>query len=775
MAKQPQDLNKLKKELENLILRYEKLTGNPAAIFSTKNVKETQNAIDILVGSISKAEDEILKINGGFEGLRQSIIDINTEFGKQKDLTKDITKLYSVAEKIAKEIQYHENGISDLNAKQLKLRVDKVKIIESEARIKAEDLINEKSIFNINDKQFQEILEKNKLKQTLNKQEEKYIASRLAATKDLSREEQAIIRAYIDQHSELSLLTASIEKQLQYEKEIEKTMGITGALMKGMSRIPFLGDLPGMSSALGEVEQEIREINKLRSEKGDKSISKVEALQMSFKKMGGVAKQALTDPFVIGGFLLKQFWDILKSVDEQTGELAKSFNMSYNEASNLRSELNTIAGLSGNNVVTTKGLQETLIAVGNALGSNAKLNQEDLITWTKLREQAGYTNDELLGIYKISTLNGKSLEKNTKEFLGAAKATASTNGLIINEKQLLKEVAGVSNSIKLSMGGSASKIAEAMVSAKKLGTNLSEVESIANSLMNFESSIANELEAELLTGKQLNLEKARLAALNNDYATVATEITKQIGSAADYTKMNRIQQEALAKSVGMSRDSLADTLQNQEALNKLSGEEGKTAKDKFDNLVARVGLEKAKSQLGDEELAKQYEQQSIAEKLNNTVEKLKDIFVRVAQAIMPLLNILTKVLEIVGFIIKGISLVGGLIDKIPGMDFGDDWVKGTSNNSQTKFAKGGIVTKEINNATIGEAGPEAIIPLKSPSANKILGNNPTNVTNTDNKQLIDEVKGMKELLAKILAKEGVVNLDSTKVGTTTNVGTYKIQ
>ena len=31
-------------------------------------------------------------------------------------------------------------------------------------------------------------------------------------------------------------------------------------------------------------------------------------------------------------------------------------------------------------------------------------------------------------------------------------------------------------------------------------------------------------------GKNLNLEKAREAAMNNDYATVASEIAKQVGT-----------------------------------------------------------------------------------------------------------------------------------------------------------------------------------------------------------------------------------------------------
>jgi hypothetical protein len=41
--------------------------------------------------------------------------------------------------------------------------------------------------------------------------------------------------------------------------------------------------------------------------------------------------------------------------------------------------------------------------------------------------------------------------------------------------------------------------------------------------------------------------------------------------------------------------------------------------------------------------------------------------------------------------------------------------------------------------------------------------------------LIAEMQNVKAVLSQILAKEGVVYMDSTKVGTTMNIGTYKTQ
>jgi hypothetical protein len=192
------------------------------------------------------------------------------------------------------------------------------------------------------------------------------------------------------------------------------------------------------------------------------------------------------------------------------------------------------------------------------------------------------------------------------------------------------------------------ELAKAVAQAKALGVSLEQVEQISSSLLNFEQSISSELEAELLTGKNLNLEKARLAALNGDIATVAEEIAKQTGSAADFTEMNVIQQEALAKSVGMTREDLAKSLMEREALVKLSGKEGKTAQERFNNLVKEVGLEEAKKRLGDDNLANLYAGQNVQERFTAAIEKLKEIFVSLAEPLMPVIDAFAEIFKIVG-------------------------------------------------------------------------------------------------------------------------------
>jgi hypothetical protein len=245
-------------------------------------------------------------------------------------------------------------------------------------------------------------------------------------------------------------------------------------------------------------------------------------------------------------------------------------------------------------------------------------------------------------------VNNKTLEANTKEILGAAAAYNGKNKLALNEKQILKDVNSASAALKLSLGGSVTQLTNAAAKAREFGLSLEQTEKIAESLLNFESSIEAELSAELLTGRNLNLEQARLLALNGQTADAAAEIAKQVGTSADFARMNVIQQESIAKAAGMTREELANSLIDRESLAKLGVKDAKSAQDAYNQLKAR-GMSEAEIQkrLGSEKLAQQYEQQSVQDRFNQTVEKLKDIFVSLAE---PILQIVSPIADFAGWI-----------------------------------------------------------------------------------------------------------------------------
>jgi len=662
-AAELEELKKLYRDIDS----YNQSQAEAAALHA-QNIGVARTELERLRREYTKLASDVSDALGIFHDITQEISKQNLGINESK---KGYRGLTSIAEKI----QQYQQGITNLSSKEVKKLKDKVK--QEQLRLK-----NTQNLLDLNRQEQETLKARNEaiqisLENQIRQAQRQgaftgYLDRRLQVIRDrhksIEKELQNINTAYtnnqaiIEENNEgIKGLNRSLNKTLKEVKDIEKAMGLAGAALKGVNKIPILKDLPGMSDVLSDVEEKIKRINKEREAEGKAPVSRAEALKMTFKSMGPVIKNALTDPLVLGGFLLNGIIDMFKSIDEGAGKLAKSMDMSYAGALGLRQELSSIATSSNDVAVNTKGLQESYMAIGQALGANADINKEDLITFTKLREQAGFTNEELTAMYKMSLVTGKSAEQTSEEFLGGAEALAAQKGLAINVKQLMKETSNASAAMKLSVVGGAKGLAEAAVQAKALGVTLDQVDKIAGSLLQFEDSISSELEAELLTGKQINLERARLAALNGDIATVAEEINNQIGGSAEFSKMNRIQQEAFAKAVGMSREELAASLVEQEALQRVGAKTGEEAKAKYELYRKTMSAEEAAAKLGDDALARQYEQQSVQERFNQAVEKLKDIFVSIADGpISSILNAFATILSN-STAIKGIMIaLGGL-------------------------------------------------------------------------------------------------------------------
>jgi DNA-binding phage protein len=311
----------------------------------------------------------------------------------------------------------------------------------------------------------------------------------------------------------------------------------------------------------------------------------------------------------------------LKS-QENTGNLAKNLNISNKEAMELSSSMSAASFGSDALFLSSKGLTETLVEINKELGTSIQFSVEQLSTFTKLRETAGLTNEELMGINNLSLSNGKTFDKNADTILNQVSSLNRASKIYLNEKQVLKDISKLSSAVTLSLGKNPEALAKALATTKALGLEMSQLESIAGGLLDFESSIENELSAQLLTGKNINMELARQYALNNDYANLAKEINKQIGTSAEFTEMNSIGQEAMAKAVGMTREELAKTLFIQDQLKGASKEEAERRQKLLDSRIKEVGLEQAQKELREGGLDKMLDQATAAEKMAASMSKI---------------------------------------------------------------------------------------------------------------------------------------------------------
>jgi hypothetical protein len=466
------------------------------------------------------------------------------------------------------------------------------------------------------------------------------------------------------------------EKELEFEKQVNKNLGITGGLLKGAAGLLNKIGLGALSNAIGfdeinkEVEKFARELEDTEPNLSEAE-KKQRVMNKSFELMGKSLTEALNDPLISASLLLKVVSSLagkiaegFKRSQENTGNLAKNLNITNGEAMELSKSFSQASFGSDRLFVSSKGLTETLIAINSELGTSVQLTSEELLTFTKLRETAGLTNEELMGIQSLSLANGESFDANADSLLNQVSALNRASGIYLNEKEVLKDISKLSAATTLSLGKNPKALGEAVATAKSLGMEMAKVDAIAGSLMDFESSITSELEAELLLGRDINLEKARQAALNNDLATLAREIADQAGSAAEFGEMNRIQQEAIAKAVGMNREDLAQTLFVQEQLAGASGKEAERRQKLLDARIEEVGLAQAQRELEENGLENMLNQATASEKMQASQEKINELFTAFGAMFAPIVNMFANV---AGFIMEsklamvGLSAVAGAL------------------------------------------------------------------------------------------------------------------
>jgi hypothetical protein len=325
----------------------------------------------------------------------------------------------------------------------------------------------------------------------------------------------------------------------------------------------------------------------------------------------------ITKSFTLGA-LLKQVFDFVVAADAQVTELGKSLGISKNQARGLRDNFASYAASTGDAFVTTKKLMEAQGELTQELGVAGVYTGKQTEDFSRLTKLMGLSAGEAGKLARLSVINGKSIEATTKSVIKGSFAAQQANKVSFDQRTILKEVANLSEGILVKFQGNPEALGAAVVQAKALGLSLEQVDKIGDSLLNFESSIENELKAELITGKQINLEKARSAALTGDQAALSAEVASQAGDLASYQKMNVIAQNSLAEAFGMGREEMSKMLMDQEKFNKLGDVSNMTLQQQLENL-------KAQGEPIDSVLYKQIQQQSIQEKFNNAMEKMQDI------------------------------------------------------------------------------------------------------------------------------------------------------
>ena len=234
------------------------------------------------------------------------------------------------------------------------------------------------------------------------------------------------------------------------------------------------------------------------------------------------------------------------------------------------------------------GSIQDVASITNTLASNFGMSLEEASKLSgkvfDTSKALGLSADESANLFGSLTQVANLSAEQAESLAEGAFQLARQRG--VAPSAVLRDISGSAEEIALFTKGGGDNIAEAAVQARSLGMSLSQTAKIAEGLLDFESSITKEVEASVLIGRQINLQKAREAALSGDIAGAMEEVVKQVGSEQDFLNLNLIQRKALADSIGVSVGEMAKLVGQSDKLS-LSGA---LAAGNFEDLLGKEGI-----------------------------------------------------------------------------------------------------------------------------------------------------------------------------------------
>ena len=241
---------------------------------------------------------------------------------------------------------------------------------------------------------------------------------------------------------------------------------------------------------------------------------------------------------------------IVRKIRQQNRDLADTLGIQTSEAAKFQANLKaselafSAMGLDGSKLKTTMG------AIGQEFGSLENMTVRNARNIERFAQNSGIAGSQIVKLNKIfMDLDGLSFDAATNVSRVAADLAKAAN---VSTAKVIGEMTGAAeNFAKFSTMG-AEGFAQAAVEAAKVGASLNGILEAADGLLKLETSISAQFEAQVLTGKQINLERARQLALDGDIAGLTTEIQSVVGQVGDIQSLNVIQRQSVADAIGIS-------------------------------------------------------------------------------------------------------------------------------------------------------------------------------------------------------------------------------
>jgi hypothetical protein len=216
--------------------------------------------------------------------------------------------------------------------------------------------------------------------------------------------------------------------------------------------------------------------------------------------------------------------------------------------------------------------------MNDALGTSLGFTGKQLTTFGTLTKKMGVSGEAAAKLFKFSVKTGTSYKDMAANVAGTTEKLNAMNGTAVAPKAVFEEMGNASQTILRNMKSNPDALIKAAAGARAMGMEMNKIADAAESTLDFESSMAKEMEAELMLGKDLNLDKLRAAAATGDQVTMQEEMKRLVMENKDALDGNVLAQGKMADTLGISKEELNKMLNTTEDQAKMAEQDASRKK-----------------------------------------------------------------------------------------------------------------------------------------------------------------------------------------------------
>jgi hypothetical protein len=373
----------------------------------------------------------------------------------------------------------------------------------------------------------------------------------------------------------------------------------------------------------------------------------------------------LKNPLTAGFELIRLSAERFVALDNAAAKFRETTGFLASQTGTVETNIKTASRDLSEFGVTADIASESAQQLAIAFGDTAIANKENIEYVSLMKQNLGISAEDSTALMQNFMGIGGMSSKVARETAGAAASMAKAAGVPFGA--VMKEVSKPSTEVRALIRGSVDALIKGAIEAKRLGTSLEAVGRAAAGMLDFQTSVNDEMEASVLFGRDVNLQKARELAYAGDLENLAKEQSRLLKEAGDVSKMDYFQRIGIAKALGMSVEEMDKMNAKQQELNRLRIEDPETyekltAKQKVMDKTKESLSEKYKKELLSQQLASQ--QEKIMQSIQSIMTEMAEAFLPVINTLLPVVAILFKISVIITkFILAPFRLLTDVIDE----------------------------------------------------------------------------------------------------------------